>query len=138
MHSYFSLAFLNHPSSSARLLLPARPSAPRARASLRVTANMPNTRQMLVLVPPHPLIKHWLAVARSKETPGPTFRSAIAELGRILIYEAARDWLPMIDGEVETPLGVNAEISFVDVRNPVKVVPILRSGLLLLEQARDT
>ncbi|KAK9813260.1 hypothetical protein WJX72_011584 [[Myrmecia] bisecta] len=89
---------------------------------------------MLVYVPPHPLIKHWLAVARNKASPPQMFRSALAELGRILIYEAARDWLPTRDGTVDTPVA-EAEVMFVDPTRPVKVVPILRAGLVLLEQA---
>jgi uracil phosphoribosyltransferase len=55
---------------------------------MRDAAGNPNTGQMLVFVPPHPLLKHWLAVARSAATPPQTFRSALAELGRLLIYEA--------------------------------------------------
>lgn len=53
-----------------------------------------------VFVPSHPLVKHWLAVARNRLSPPPIFRSALAELGRVLIYEAAHDWLPTIDGQV--------------------------------------
>ena len=37
----------------------------------------PNPNQMLVIVPPHPLLKHWLAVARNVQTPGPIFRAAL-------------------------------------------------------------
>ena len=55
---------------------------------MRDASGQPNTSQMLVFVPPHPLLKHWLAVARSSATPPQTFRSALAELGRLLIYEA--------------------------------------------------
>jgi len=87
---------------------------------------------MLVYVPPHPLVKHWVAVARNKDTPSPIFRSALAELGRILVYEAARDWLPTVQGQVETPLAL-ADVEVVDTSRPVKVVPILRAGLTLLE-----
>ena len=57
---------------------------------MRDASGQPNTSQMLVFVPPHPLLKHWLAVARSSATPPQTFRSALAELGRLLIYEARR------------------------------------------------
>lgn len=53
-----------------------------------------------IFVPPHPLVKHWVAVLRSSQTPTPMFRSAAAELGRLLIYEAARDWLPTVEGQV--------------------------------------
>lgn len=55
---------------------------------MRDASGQPNTSQMLVFVPPHPLLKHWLAVARSSGTPPQLFRSALAELGRLLIYEA--------------------------------------------------
>ena len=41
-----------------------------------------------VHVPPHPLVGHWLATLRSDMTPTPVFRSAMAELGRLLVYEA--------------------------------------------------
>lgn len=71
-----------------------------------------------VHVPSHPLVAHWLAVCRNKQSPPPIFRNAMAELGRILIYEAAAEWLPTVNGQVETPLGI-AECSFVD---PLKTV----------------
>jgi len=46
--------------------------------------------------------------------------SAMAELGRLLIYEASRDWLPTITGEIETPVAV-ASVEFIDPREPVLV-----------------
>ena len=45
-----------------------------------------------------------------------------AELGRILVYEASRDWLPTVDTQVESPLGL-ADATFVDPTQPVKVLP---------------
>lgn len=90
--------------------------------------------RMLVFVPPHPLIKHWVSVLRNEQTPCPIFRNALAELGRLLIYEASRDWLPIITGEIQSPMGV-ASVEFVDPREPVAVVPILRAGLALAEHA---
>ena len=49
------------------------------------------------------------------------FRAAVAELGRILIYEAVRDdFLLCMEGTVQTPMG-DAEVSFVDPTRPVKV-----------------
>lgn len=71
-------------------------------------------------MPTHPLVNHWLAVCRNKISPSPIFRSAVAELGRVLIYEAVQDWLPVMTGQVETPLGI-ADCSFVDPNKPVKV-----------------
>lgn len=72
-------------------------------------------------MPSHPLVKHWLAVARNKLSPPPVFRSALAELGRLLIYEATAqgDWLPVLEGQAETPCGV-ADVSFLDPGRPVK------------------
>lgn len=111
----------------------------------------PPRQQMLVYVPPHPLVKHWLAVVRNSMSPTPVFRKSMAELGRILIYEAVRDWLPTVDMDVPTPMGI-AEGTVVDPSKPVKVreslkpirngsttsdqvVPVLRAGLVLLEMA---
>ena len=88
--------------------------------------------QLRIYVPPHPLIKHWLGVARSNTTPSPIFRSAMTELGRWLAYEAVRDWLPTIDMEIETPLQP-CQATFVDPEAPIAIVPILRAGLALVE-----
>ena len=79
---------------------------------------------MLVFVPPHPLINHWLAIARNVQTPPPIFRSTLGELGRLLIYEAARDWLPTFSAEVQGPVGL-AKVEMVDPSQPIAVVPVL-------------
>ena len=75
---------------------------------------------MQIYVPPHPLIQHWLAIARNDMTPPPIFRAALAELGRILVYEAGRDWLPTMQQQINSPVGV-ADATFVDPTQPVKV-----------------
>jgi uracil phosphoribosyltransferase len=93
------------------------------------------TLQLRVYVPPHPLIKHWLAVARDEATPSVLFRSAMTELGRWLTYEAIRDWLPTLETQVNTPLAPSAA-TFVNPEVPIAVVPILRAGLSLLEGAQ--
>ena len=51
-------------------------------------------------MPTHPLVAHWLAVCRNKASPPPIFRSAVAELGRVLLYEIAQGWLPTVEGQV--------------------------------------
>lgn len=91
--------------------------------------------QLRVYVPPHPLIKHWLAVARDEATPSVLFRSAMTELGRWLTYEAIRDWLPTIQTTVQTPLDT-CDATFINPEVPIAVVPILRAGLSLLEGAQ--
>ncbi|KAL3639498.1 hypothetical protein CASFOL_017405 [Castilleja foliolosa] len=90
--------------------------------------------RMLVYVPPHPLIKHWVSVLRNEQTPCAIFRNAMSELGRLLIYEASRDWLPTITGEIQSPMGP-ASVEFIDPREPISIVPILRAGLALAEHA---
>lgn len=92
--------------------------------------------QLRIYVPEHPLIKHWLAVARDANTPSVLFKSAMKELGRWLSYEAVRTWLPTIDTLVQTPL-TECDATFVNPDVPVAVIPILRAGLALLDGAQD-
>ena len=92
-------------------------------------------QQLRIIVPPHPLIQHWLGVARDVATPSVLFHSAITELGRWLTYEAARDWLPTQEISVQTPLAA-CPATFINPNIPVAVVPILRAGLGLLEGAQ--
>ena len=72
-------------------------------------------------MPSHPLVKHWLAVARNKLSPPAVFRGALAELGRLLIYEASAEegWLQVLEGQAETPCGI-ADVTFLDPGRPVK------------------
>ncbi len=93
------------------------------------------TLQLRVYVPPHPLIKHWLGVARDAATPGVLFKTAMTELGRWLTYEAVRDWLPTLDLMVETPLAP-CPATMINPELKIAVVPILRAGLALLEGAQ--
>ncbi|HEY9821448.1 MAG TPA: uracil phosphoribosyltransferase [Candidatus Sericytochromatia bacterium] len=93
------------------------------------------TLQLRVYVPPHPLIKHWLGVARDASTPPPLFKSAMTELGRWLTYEAIRDWLPTEEVMVQTPLAP-CPATMVSPDVPLVVVPILRAGLALLDGAQ--
>ncbi len=88
-----------------------------------------------VVVPPHPLIAHWLCVLRDPATPSPLVGTAMAELGRWLTYEALRDWLPQRSLQLETPHGPS-EGQVVDASVPLLAVPLLPSGLGLWEGAR--
>ena len=101
--------------------IPSRRTADRLRAVPKPPEGNPlASSQMLVIVPPHPLVGHWIAVARNKYSPSPMFRNALAELGRILIYEAVREWLPVVETQIETPLAM-ADVSIVDAEKPIKV-----------------
>ena len=94
------------------------------------------TLQLRIYVPEHPLIKHWLAVARDEQTPSVLFKSAMNELGRWLAYEAVRNWLPTVEDKVKTPL-TECDATFINPEIPIAVVPILRAGLALLDGTQN-
>lgn len=81
-----------------------------------------------VVVPPHPLIGHWLTVLRDQHTPQPLYATAMAELGRWLTYEAIREWLPHRRVAVTTAMA-EAEGDVVDATVPLLALPLLREGL---------
>ncbi|MFM1843316.1 MAG: Uracil phosphoribosyltransferase [Cyanobacteriota bacterium] len=91
--------------------------------------------QLRVYVPEHPLIKHWLGIARDETTPPVLFKTAMTELGRWLTYEASRYWLETIDIQVQTPLAI-APATLINPNIPLVVVPILRAGLAILDGAQ--
>jgi uracil phosphoribosyltransferase len=91
--------------------------------------------QLRVYVPDHPLIKHWLGVARDETTPSVLFKTAMGELGRWLTYEATRYWLPTFDISVQTPLA-ETPATLINPDIPMAIVPILRAGLALLDGAQ--
>jgi uracil phosphoribosyltransferase len=93
------------------------------------------TLQLRVYVPEHPLIKHWLMVARDINTPSVLFKSALSELGRWLAYEATRNWLPTVDTMVQTPL-TQCPGTFINPEVAMGIVPIVRAGLALLEEVQ--
>ncbi|MEB3256323.1 MAG: uracil phosphoribosyltransferase [Synechococcaceae cyanobacterium] len=88
-----------------------------------------------VVVPPHPLIEHWLTLLRDRQTPSPLFATAMTELGRWLTYEALRDWLPQRVVSVETPLAPS-EGRVIDPDVPLLAIPVLRGGLGIWDGAR--
>ncbi|MDB9315135.1 uracil phosphoribosyltransferase [Spirulina sp. CS-785/01] len=93
------------------------------------------TLQLRVYVPEHPLIQHWLGVARDRHTPSVLFKSAMTELGRWLTYEASRQWLLTGETTVETPLA-ECPATLIMPDSPMMIVPILRAGLSLLDGAQ--
>ena len=93
-------------------------------------------KTLRVVVPPHPLIAHWLTVLRHQGTPAPLCRTAMEELGRWLTYEALRDWLPHRRDTVQTPLA-STEGTMIEAGVPLLAVPILPGALHLWEGARQ-
>ncbi|MFQ6537213.1 MULTISPECIES: uracil phosphoribosyltransferase [Aphanothece] len=88
-----------------------------------------------VVVPPHPLIGHWLSVLRDRSTPPALYATATLELGRWLTYEALRDWLPQRTIPIPGCQG-DTEGSIVDPAVPILALPVLRAGLGLWDGAR--
>ena len=88
-----------------------------------------------VVVPPHPLIAHWLGVLRDRHTPAALYATATTELGRWLTYEALRDWLPHRRLVLNTPLGP-CEADLVDPAIPLLSLPQLTAGLGLWQGAQ--
>ncbi|GEL13193.1 uracil phosphoribosyltransferase [Lapidilactobacillus concavus] len=78
----------------------------------------------------HPLIQHKLTIIRDKATGTKVFREVANEIAELMVYEITRD-LPLVDVEIETPMGktVQKQLS----GKKLAVVPILRAGLGMVD-----
>jgi len=83
-----------------------------------------------LIVIDHPLVRHKLAVLRSRETPKKTFRELVDEISMLMGYEATKD-LPLEDVEIETPLE-RTRAQMVSGKK-LTLVPVLRAGLGMVE-----
>ncbi|MDJ0412031.1 uracil phosphoribosyltransferase [Rhodococcus sp. 05-2254-5] len=79
----------------------------------------------------HPLTAALLTTMRDVHSDNATFRSALRQLTHTLVYEALRD-APVDTFAVETPV---ARTTGVRLANPPLLVPVLRAGLGMVEQA---
>jgi uracil phosphoribosyltransferase len=77
----------------------------------------------------HPLVAHKLTRLRDKTTNPKKFRELIREISALLVYEATSD-LEIEAKTVETPLGESAGV---ELKQQIGLVPILRSGLGMVE-----
>lgn len=85
-----------------------------------------------VVVVDHPLAGSRLSIMRDVRTDNPTFRAALRELTTMLIYEASRR-LATVEVAIHTPL---AETTAVRLANPPVLIPVLRAGLGMADQAQ--
>ena len=92
--------------------------------------------RLKIIVPPHPLIAHWLTMLRDVSTPPPIYATALEQIGKWLTYEAIREWLPYRKESVETSYGTT-DGTVVESRVPLLAIPNLPAGLQLWEGARD-
>lgn len=79
----------------------------------------------------HPLAAARLTMMRDERTDNATFRAALRELTTMLVYEATRD-APVQEITVQTPV---ATTTGVRLSRPPLLVPVLRAGLGMAEQA---
>ena len=87
-----------------------------------------------VIVPPHPLIKHWLSILREKNTPNILYSTGYEQLGKWLTYEALRNWLPY---KKEIINNGDADGFFINNDYPIKVLAMLTEGLSLLFRYKE-
>jgi uracil phosphoribosyltransferase len=86
---------------------------------------------MDVHVVDHPLAAARLTTLRDERSDNATFRAALRDLTLMLVYEATRD-APTASVPVRTPL---ADTTGVRLSNPPLLVPVLRAGLGMVDQA---
>jgi uracil phosphoribosyltransferase len=86
---------------------------------------------MDVVVVDHPLARARLSAMRDVGTASSVFRDALAELTKMLIYEATRTW-PVVDYTVRTP--VATAVGYRLAISPL-LVPVLRAGLGMADEA---
>ncbi|GLY71487.1 uracil phosphoribosyltransferase [Amycolatopsis taiwanensis] len=86
---------------------------------------------MDVLVVDHPLAKDRLSTMRDARTDSATFRAALHDLTVMLMYEATRD-APVRTERIHTPV---ARTDAYRLANPPLLVPVLRAGLGMADQA---
>jgi uracil phosphoribosyltransferase len=86
---------------------------------------------MDVLVVDHPLAKDRLSTMRDARTDSAGFRAALHELTVMLIYEATRH-APVRTERIHTPV---ARTDAYRLANPPLLVPVLRAGLGMADQA---
>ncbi len=89
-----------------------------------------------VVIPPHPLIGHWLSILRIDSSPPPIYSAALEQLGKWLTYEALRDWLPNSKKEIQTERGITEGV-LIETDIPLIVIPNLPGGLQMWQGARE-
>ena len=89
-----------------------------------------------VIVPPHPLISHWLTMLRNETTPNVLYATGLEQMGIWLTYEAIRDWMPNRKESIKTSNSTTEGI-VIEYSIPIYVVPNLPGGLEIWQGARQ-
>tara|TARA_B100000700_G_C14750407_1_gene717277 strand:+ start:150 stop:776 length:627 start_codon:yes stop_codon:yes gene_type:complete len=88
-----------------------------------------------IVVPPHPLIAHWLTMLRNNLTPEPLYATGFEELGKWLTYEALRDWLPYKKETVNTGT-IETTGQVIESEVPLLSIPFSAGGFHLWQGGR--
>ena len=86
---------------------------------------------MDITIVDHPLAAARLTIMRDRRSDNSVFRTALRDLGAMLIYEAARD-LDVERFDTETPV---ATATGTRLRKPPIIVPVIRAGLGMVDPA---
>ena len=86
---------------------------------------------MDITVIDHPLAASRLTIMRDERSDNQAFRAALADLGAMLIYEAARD-LAVEKFDVKTPVAIAPGARL---EKPPIIVPVIRAGLGMIDPA---
>jgi len=97
----------------------------------RVVPALDSLTAMDVRVVDHPLAAARLTTMRDERTDNAAFRAALRDLTLMLVYEATRD-AERAHTTIRTPL---AETTGTKLANPPLLVPVLRAGLGMVDQA---
>lgn len=79
----------------------------------------------------HPLVASRMTIMRDERSDNAAFRAALADLGSMLVYEAAKD-LVLEPFDVKTPVAVAEGYRL---EKPPIIVPIIRAGLGMIDPA---
>ena len=86
---------------------------------------------MEIQVVEHPLIASRMTIMRDERSNNAAFRAALADLGAMLVYEAAKD-LELQSFDVQTPV---ATAEGFRLAKPPIIVPVIRAGLGMIDPA---
>lgn len=92
----------------------------------------PIVRIMDIHVIDHPLAAARMTTLRDERSDNARFRAVLRELTTMLVYEACR-YVPVVEVPVTTPVTATTGVRLA---NPPLLVPVLRAGLGMVDQAQ--
>ncbi len=89
-----------------------------------------------IVIPPHPLIGHWLTILRTNTTPQAIYETAFFQIGKWLTYEALREWIPNTSTEIQCDKGTT-QGTLIESSIKINVIAQSAGGLELWLGARE-